>query len=61
VDKKQSTDNKSRKIPNIRRSGDETNGSNLQNSNFESTDLKSMTDNNDDFVHLSSNSRRNTC
>ena len=55
VDKKLSTDNKSRKIPHIRRPRDELNGNNLQ------ANYSEPTDNNDDFVHLSATSKKNRC
>lgn len=53
MDKKASMDNKSRKIPHIRRTRDDPNGTNSRNS----TDLKS-TDNPDEFVHISTNRTR---
>jgi hypothetical protein len=61
LEKKQSTDSKSRKIPRIRRTRDETNVNNLQNTNSELIDFKSMPDNNGDSINISTNSRRNIC
>ena len=62
MDKKLSTDNnKSRKIPHIRRSRDELNDNNLQANYSDAADFTSMTDNNDNFTHLSATSKKTRC
>lgn len=53
-DKKASMDNKSRKIPHIRRTRDDTIGNNSRNSN----EFKSTTDINDEFIQISGQSKK---
>lgn len=53
-DKKATIDNKSRKMPHIRRTRDDTNETNTRNS----TEFKSTTDINDEFNQISAQSKR---